>query len=85
MFVRLSACPSVYLIRLGENEIISAANYYRGILFCVVYIPLRYEHLFNKYFVRRSVGPATKGRNVKIFKRNILGCYLRYRYGSPIL
>ncbi len=29
--------------------------------FCV-HIPLVYEHLFYKYFVRRSVGKATKGK-----------------------
>ena len=28
-------------------------------------IPLSYEHLFYKYFIRRSVGQATKSRNVK--------------------
>ena len=33
------------------------------------------EHLFCKYFVRQSVGQATKGRNIKIKKHDFLdGC-----------
>ena len=31
-----------------------------------VHIHIIYEHLFYKYFVRRSVGQASKERNVKI-------------------
>ena len=34
--------------------------------------------LFYKYFVRRSVGQAKKGRNVKIWKRDFLDPWLRY-------
>ena len=42
--------------------------------FLFVKIPLTYKHLLYKSFVRRSVGQATKGRNVKIciiFKENL--------------
>ncbi len=53
---------------LGINAIFSALI---GIEFAV-HIPLMYKHLFYKYFVRRSVGQATEGRNVKIWKRNFL-------------
>ncbi len=38
-------------------------------------IPLNYEHLFYIYFVRRSVGKATNGRNVKIQKHDFFVCY----------
>ena len=31
-----------------------------------MHIPLVYEHLFYKYFVRRSVGQATKGKRASI-------------------
>ena len=36
-----------------------------------MHIPLIYVHLFYKYFVRRSDGQATKGRNVKCGKSKI--------------
>ena len=36
--------------------------------FVVVHIPLINERLFYKYFLLRSVGKATKGRNVGIWK-----------------
>ena len=44
-------CPS----GLGGNTIFSIA-------FFLVNIPIIYEHLFYKYFVRRSVDQATKGK-----------------------
>ena len=56
---------SVYPSVLGGNAILSAPNYDRGLIYSVQ-IRLIYEHLYYKYFVRRSVGQATKGRNVKI-------------------
>ena len=31
-----------------------------------MHIPLVYEHLFYKYFVRRSVGQATKGKRASL-------------------
>ena len=31
-----------------------------------MYIPFVYEHLFYKYFVRRSVGQATKGKRASL-------------------
>ena len=52
MSVRLS----VYQPRLGENMIFSAPN-----LDFFGQIPLINEHLFCNYFVRLSVGKATKG------------------------
>ncbi len=39
-------------------------------------------HLFYEYFVRQTVGQATKGRNVKIKKNDFLGGYLRKRSDS---
>ncbi len=57
-------CPSVCPSGLGENAIFSAPNLDRNKKNSV-HIPLIYEHLFYKYFVRRSVDQATKGRNVK--------------------
>ncbi len=33
---------------------------------CISLLPMSNEHIFFKYFVRRSFGQATKGRNVKI-------------------
>ncbi len=47
------------------------------VLIFSLHIPLIYEHLFCKFFVRRSVGQATKDRNVKICKRDFLVHYLR--------
>ncbi len=38
-----------------------------------MHISLKYEYLFYKYFVRRSVGQATKGKNVKL-------CYILFSY-----
>ncbi len=35
-------------------------------LITIINIPLVHEDLFYKYFVRRLVGKAKKGRNVKI-------------------
>ena len=37
---------------------------------------LMHEHLFYKYFVRRSGGQATNGRNVKLQKHDFFACYL---------
>ncbi len=34
-------------------------------------------HLLYKYFVRQSVGWATKGRNVKTKKHDFLGGYIQ--------
>ena len=39
-------------------------------------------HLFYEYFVRQSVGKATKGRNVKIKKHDFLGGYIRQKSDS---
>ena len=36
-----------------------------NMIFCV-HIPLVYEHIFYKYFVRRSVGQATKGKRASL-------------------
>ena len=62
--VRLSVCPFVRLSvcqpRLGGNVIFSAPNWDIAPFF-YVQIPLINEHLFCKYFVRLSVGNATKG------------------------
>ncbi len=38
---------------------------HRALIFCV-HIPFVYEHLFYKYFVRLSVGQATKGKRASI-------------------
>ena len=53
-------CMSVCMSGLGGNVIFSAPIQDRALIFCV-HIPLVYEHLFYKYFVRWSVGQATKG------------------------
>ena len=50
----------------------------------------KYHNLLCKHFVRRPVGQATKGRNVKIHKCDFLGCYLIARtdicnYGVALL
>ena len=37
----------------------------RALILCV-HIPLVYEHLFYKYFVRLSVGQATKGKSASL-------------------
>ena len=59
-----SKCPSVHLSvcqpRLGGNVIFSAPDWDIAPIF-FVQIPLINEHLFCKYFVRLSVGNATKG------------------------
>ncbi len=46
-------CPSVCMYVCLENAILSIANQDRGPIF-LVKIPLTYEHLFCKYFVRQS-------------------------------
>ena len=61
MSVCLFVCSSVYMSDLGGNAIFSAPNRDRDLFFSV-HIPLIYEHLFFKYFVRRSAGQATKGK-----------------------
>ena len=55
MSVRMSVCQP----RLGGNVIFSAPNWDIASIF-FVQIPLINEHLFCKYFVRLSVGNATK-------------------------
>ena len=57
MYVRLSG--------LGGNVIFSASNQDKGLIF-TVQIHFTYEYLFCKYFVRRSVGQATKCRNASL-------------------
>ncbi len=42
-----------------------APIYDKALIFCV-HIPLVYEHLFYKYFVRRSVVQATKGKRASL-------------------
>ncbi len=61
MYVCLSVCMS----GLGGNVIFPAPIYDRALIFCV-HIPLVYEQLFYKYFVRRSVGQATKGKRASL-------------------
>ncbi len=67
MSVNLYACPSVCPSGLERNAIFLAPYWDRVIIFSV-HIPLTYEVLFYKYFICRSLGQATKGRNVKIWK-----------------
>ena len=56
--VCMSVCPSVRIrADLSNGD---------RVLFICVHISLIVEYLFYKYFVRRSVGQAKKGRNVKI-------------------
>ena len=55
-----SVCPYIRQPRLGGNVIFSASNWDLAPIF-FVQIPLINEHLFCKYFVRLSVGNATKG------------------------
>ena len=57
--VCLSVCQSVCPSGLGGNVIFSAPNWDIDLIF-FVQIPLINEHLFYKYFVRQSVGNATK-------------------------
>ncbi len=57
---RMSVCPYVRQTCLDGNVIFSAPNWDIAPFFCVQ-IPLINEHLFCKYFVRLSVGNATKG------------------------
>ncbi len=57
-----SKCPSVCQPRLGGNVIFSAPNW--DIAQILVQIPFINELLFCKYFVRLSVGNATKGRKL---------------------
>ncbi len=59
MSVRLFVCLSVCMSGLGGNMIFSAPISDRALIFCG-HIPLVYEHLFYKYFVRQSVIQATK-------------------------
>ncbi len=56
----------------NENAIFSAPNQDRRLILSV-HIPLIYEHIFNKLFVRRSVSQATKAKNIRIWKCNFLG------------
>ena len=65
----LSVCQ-VY----GENAIFSAPIKDRGLNFSVN-IPLLYVHLLYKQFFRRNVSQATKGRNVKIWKCDLLALF----------
>ncbi len=60
MSVRLSVCKYFCPSGLGVNVIFSAPNWDIAPIFCVQ-IPFINEHLFCKYFVRVSVGNATKG------------------------
>ncbi len=65
---------SVSLQRFWRNVIFSAAIYDRGLL---VKIPFIKEHQFFEYFIRVSVGRATKGLYVYLMKRKFVVCYLR--------
>ena len=72
MYVRLSVCQP----RFGGNVIFSAPDWdIAPILF--VQIPIINEHLFCKYFVRLSVGNATKGFATYgcLFIIDLLFCY----------
>ena len=62
MSVRLYVCMSV---RFRGNVIFSVPIYDRALIFCV-HIPLVVEYLFYKYFVRRSIGQATKGKRASL-------------------
>ncbi len=54
-----NVCMSVYLY------VSSAPILEKGLFFLCTFLFI-YDHLFYKYFVRRSVGQATKGKNVRI-------------------
>ncbi len=69
MSVRMSVCPS----GLGGNVIFSAPVY-KALIFCV-HIPLVYEHLIYKYFVRRTVGQATKGKRASLLMDVVILVY----------
>ncbi len=56
--------------------IFSAAIKDRGLNLFFVKIRLINAHLLHEYFVRQSVGQASKGRNVKIKKHDFLGLIL---------
>ena len=55
MSVHLSVC--MYVRFRGKRDI--------ALIFCV-HIPIVYEHIFYKYFVRRSVGQATKVKRASL-------------------
>ena len=57
--IKANVRPYVRQPRLGGNVIFSAPYWDIDPIF-FVQIPLIYEHLFCKYFVRLSVGDATK-------------------------
>ncbi len=59
-------CPPVRMSATfrGNRDLLGPYLIYR--FHFSVHIPLLYEHLFYKFFVRRSVSHATKGRNVKV-------------------
>ncbi len=65
-------CPFVFLSvrqpHIWGNVIFSTHNWDRAPFFSVP-IPLIYEHIFLKYFVRWPVGQATKGRIVKKYRK----------------
>ncbi len=64
---------------LGGNVIFSASIKDRALSFCV-HIPLVYEHLFYKYFVRRS----TKGKRASLTVDvvNLVSLVLVYKYST---
>ena len=59
MSIRLSVCPYVNH-GWGKRDFLGPLLRYRSNFLCVQ-IPLINKHLFCKYFVRLSVGNATKG------------------------
>ena len=58
-------CMSVCMSGLGGNMVFSAPILDEALIFCM-HIPLVYESLFYKYFVRRSVVQATKGKRASL-------------------
>ncbi len=73
-----SICPSVFpYIKFRGNAIFSAHNCDRVLIFCG-HISHIHEHLFDKYFVRRFVNQASKGKNVKTCKCDFLDILLNF-------
>ncbi len=68
-------------VRLGGNVIFSAPKQDNALIFCV-HIALVYKQLFYKYFVRRSVGQATKGKTASLLMYVVI---LVYFHLSPYL
>ncbi len=68
LYILSIICPSVCQV-LGENAV------FQPLIKIEVsaQIPLTYDHVYCKYFVRRSINQASKGRNLKLLKYEFLG------------